>query len=169
LQCVLPMDVNSSAFRNFVQSFSDLRRLPRAFWFVIGAFVIDTAAYYGVLTLMTTYFHSDLGKSDALASTTVSVFTMLVTLFMLGVGSYAEQFGLRRAILLALLLTAGGRALYSFSAHVGGGGATVAIVLGGLLVSAMGVSILQPVCYSGVKQYTDEKTNAMGYGLIYAF
>jgi len=147
-----------SAFRNFVQSFSDLRRLPRAFWFVIGAFVIDTAAYYGVLTLMTTYFHSDLGTSDALASTTASVFTMIVTLFMLGVGSYAEQFGLRRAILLALLLTAGGRALYSFSAHVGGGGATVAIVLGGLLVSAMGVSILQPVCYSGVKQYTDDRS-----------
>jgi len=147
-----------SPLRNAVTSFTDLLQLPRAFWFVIGAFVFDTAAYYGVLTLMTTYFHSDLGTSDALASTTVSVFTMLVTLFMLGVGSYAESFGLRRAILLALLLTAGGRALYSFSAHVGGGGATVAIVLGGLLVSAMGVSILQPVCYSGVKQYTDDRS-----------
>jgi hypothetical protein len=27
---------------------------------------------------------------------------------------------------------------------------------------------LQPVCYSGVKQYTDAKTSSMGYALIYA-
>jgi POT family proton-dependent oligopeptide transporter len=161
-------DKASSAFQNFIGSFSDLRRLPRAFWFVIGAFVIDTAAYYGVLTLMTTFLHTDLGTSDALASTTVSIFTMLVTLFMLGVGSYAERFGVRRAILLALLLTAGGRALYSLGPRVGGGFALVGVVLAGLLIAAMGVSILQPVCYSGVKQYTDEKTNSMGYGLIYA-
>lgn len=27
---------------------------------------------------------------------------------------------------------------------------------------------MQPVCYSGVKQFTDERTSSMGYGLIYA-
>ena len=32
----------------------------------------------------------------------------------------------------------------------------------------MGEASLQPVCYSGIKQYTDEKTSSMGYGLIYA-
>jgi len=81
-----------SGFQNFLSSFSDLARLPRALWFVIGAFVIDTAAYYGVLTLMTVFLHSDLGWSDQRSGVTVSVFTMLVTLFMLGVGSYAERF-----------------------------------------------------------------------------
>ena len=44
----------------------------------------------------------------------------------------------------------------------------VATVLGSLLLVAIGSGILQPVCYSGVKQYTDEKTNSMGYGMIYA-
>src|ERR1044071_1590917 len=163
------MNTGSGSFiSSFAASFVDLLRLPRALWFVIGAFVIDTAAYYGVLTLMTTYFHADLGASDALDSTTVSIFTLVVTLFMLGIGSYSEQFGLRRAIVFALLLTAIGRAIYSFAPHVHGRFAIVSTLLPGLLFAAMGVSILQPVCYSGVKQYTDEKTNAMGYGLIYA-
>ena len=85
----------ASRGRDFLASFTDLARLPRALWFVIGAFVIDTAAYYGVLTLMTTYLHTDLGWSDERSSVTVSVFTMVVTLFMLGAGSYAEGFGLR--------------------------------------------------------------------------
>src|SRR5882724_3988074 len=140
-----------SPLRNAVTSFTDLLQLPRAFWFVIGAFVIDTAAYYGVLTLMTTYFHSDLGTSDALASTTVSVFTMLVTLFMLGVGSYAEGFGLRRAILCALLFATAGRALYSLAPRLGAGTVLALVVLLALLVVAMGEAILQPVCYSGIK------------------
>jgi len=162
------MTDGGSVVRNLIRPFADLGRLPRAIWFVMGAFVIDTAAYYGVLTLMTTYFHTDLGLSDALASTTVSIFTMLVTLFMLGIGSYAERFGLRRAILIALLLTTVGRGLYSLAPRMGAGFGIVAFVLAGLLITAMGVSILQPVCYSGVKQYSDEETNSMGYGLIYA-
>jgi POT family proton-dependent oligopeptide transporter len=157
-----------SGLQNFLSSFSDLARLPRALWFVIGAFVIDTAAYYGVLTLMTVFLHSDLGWSDQRSGVTVSVFTMLVTLFMLGVGSYAERFGLRRAILFALLLTLGGRALYTLSPNLGSGVSIALIVLAALVITAMGCSIIQPVCYSGVKQYTDENTNSMGYGLIYA-
>jgi len=122
-----------SGLQNFLSSFSDLARLPRALWFVIGAFVIDTAAYYGVLTLMTVFLHSDLGWSDQRSGVTVSVFTMLVTLFMLGVGSYAERFGLRRAILFALLLTLGGRALYTLSSNLGSGVSVALIVLAALV------------------------------------
>ena len=153
--------------RGFFASFSDLLTSPRAFWFVIGAFVVEAMAYFGILTLMTNYLSTDLGWGDKAAGVTVSVFTMLVTLFMLGLGSYAESFGLRRAIIFALAISTVGRVGYSLA--VGWHGAmAVAAVMGSLLIVAAGSAILQPVCYSGVKQYTDEKTNAMGYGLIYA-
>ena len=118
---------------------------------------------------MTTFLSTDLGWGDKWAGVTVSVFTMLVTLLMLGAGSIAEGFGLRRAIIAALVLTTLGRALYSIGPRLGSGGVVVAAILGSLFVVALGESILQPVCYSGIKQYTDEKTNSMGYGLIYAF
>jgi MFS family permease len=125
-------------------------------------------AYFGALTLMTTYLSSDLGWGDTKAGITVSVFTMIVTLLMLGVGSYAEGFGLKRAIAAALALTFLGRVLYSAAPQFGGGLFIALIVLGAILVVATGEAILQPVCYSGVKQYTDAKTSSMGYGLIYA-
>jgi hypothetical protein len=85
-----------------IRPFRDLTKAPRAIWYVIGAFVIDSTAYFGILTLMTTYLGHDLGWGDAYAAATVSLFTMLVTLAMLGVGSVAESFGLRRAILVGL-------------------------------------------------------------------
>lgn len=157
-----------SRARDFIESFSALRHVPRAFWFVIAAFVIDSAAYFGVLTLMTTYLSGDLGWSDGAAGITVSVFTMMVTLLMLGAGSYAEGFGLRRAILFALVITLVGRILYSLGPSSTPGMLLVALVLSSLFMVALGEAILQPVCYSGIKQYTDARTHSMGYGLIYA-
>ena len=158
-----------TAIGNAVRPFSELAHAPRAIWYVIGAFVIDSTAYFGVLTLMTTYLGRDLGWGDAYAAAGVSLFTMLVTLAMLGIGSAAESFGLRRAILGGLVVAAVGRAIYCLAPDAPGAATTACTVLFGLLLVAGSSGILQPVCYSGVKQFTDEKTSAMGYAVIYAF
>lgn len=155
-------------WRELVRSFADLARLPRALWIVISVFVIDSMAYFGMLTLMAIFLSSDLGWGDRWAGATVSLFTMLVTLFMLGIGSYTERFGLRRALLIGLALSVAGRALYSFAPQTHSAFFIVIAVVTSVLVMAVGASIIQPVCYSGVKQYTDEKTHSMGYALIYA-
>jgi MFS family permease len=159
---------SETSFARFARSFSALLDLPAAFWIVIAAFVIDTMAYFGMLTLMTTYLSTDLGWGDSNAGVTVSIFTMIITLLMLGVGSYAERFGLRKAIIAALVFTIAGRVLYSVAPEIGVPWVIAAAVLLSLLIVGVGEAILQPVCYSGVKQYTDDKTSSMGYGLIYA-
>jgi len=161
-------EIPATGFRGFIRSFTDLLILPRGFWIVIGAFVVESMAYFGILTLMTTYLSTDLTWGDKYAGAAVSVFTMLVTLFMLGVGSYAERFGIRRAILFALFISTFGRVLYCLAPSLHGGGLVVATVLGSMILVAIGSAILSPVCYSGVKQYTTAKTNSMGYGMIYA-
>jgi len=151
----------------FVEPLAELARSPRGLWYVVGAFVVESTAYFGILTLMIPYFSTDLKWPDAYASLGVSVFTMFVTLFMLGLGSFAESFGLRRAIVAALLVNTVGRAIYcglpALSAPLAAAGAVLS-----LLLVAAGSGILQPVCYSGVKQFTDEKTSSMGYAMIYA-
>lgn len=166
---------------DFLRAFWDTLRLPAGFWIIILVFAVEGMAYFGALTLMTSYLTRDLGWSAELASPVVSIFTMLVTLFMLGAASYAESFGLRRALLAALLLCVVGRSAYSAAAWLVGGSPGSAPAAGGsfeliftivvvaLLVVALGEAILQPICYSGIKQFTDERTSSMGYGLIYAF
>lgn len=152
---------------DFLRALLDLRHLPRAFWFMVGVFSVDAMAYFGILTLMEVYLATDLGWGDTWATMAVSVFTGLVTLFMLGAGSFAEGFGLRRAVIGALVLCVVGRLLYCLAP---GAGVVIGalVVLGALVVTALGEAVIQPVCYSGVKQYSDERTSTMGYGLIYA-
>lgn len=154
--------------REFLKPFRELAASPRGLWYVIGAFVLETSAYFGVLTLMTTYFSQDLGWPDTYAGMAVSLFTMLVTLFMLGVGSFAESFGLRRAVAAALLLVTAGRAFYALLPELGGHSAAALGAVAALLVVAAGEGILQPACYSGVKQFTDDRTCSLGYAMIYA-
>lgn len=152
--------------RELLAALRALRSSPAALWYVILAFAVDAAAYFGVLTLMTEYLTQDLGISDTWAGRVVSFFTMSVTLFMIGVGGAAERAGVRKGILAALALALAGRVAYAF-AH-SAGSARIPVVLIGLVVVALGEGILQPVAYAGIKQFTDERTSSMGYALMYA-
>lgn len=152
--------------REFVEAFKALRGAPKALWLIIFAFALDGAAYFGMLPLMKAFLGEDVGVRPELASTWVSAFTAALTGVMLFVGKPTEgRLGIRKSILLALLLALVGRILYS-SAPFYGGAALVAVSLG---VVALGEGILQPVAYAGVKRYTTPATSSMGFALLYAW
>jgi MFS family permease len=159
-----------SKAKDFVRSFLDLREAPWAFWCVIIFFMTDSMAYFGILTLMESYIQKDLGVGDIVASAVVSMFTLLVTLFMIGLGTLAEKRGIRGGLLLAILLCLVGRVAYS-AGPLGGMPywLELTLLLGGLVVVAVGEGMVQPVTYAGIKHFTSAKTSAMGYSLIYAF
>ncbi len=151
--------------KDFIDAFKALRGAPRALWLVILAFSLESMAYFGVLPLMKPYIGQDVGISPALASTWVSIFTGSLTLVMLFVGKPAEdKLGIRKGIIVSLLLIILGRALYG-GAPFAGGAAVLAV---SLLVVALGEGILQPIAYAGVKKYTSEANGAMGYAVLYA-
>ncbi len=156
--------------RDFFATFRDLFRLPAAFWHINVQYMIDSMGYFGVLTLMTIFLRQDLGFTETRASLLVSVYTGAVTLFMIGVAGLVERAGIRKGILIGLGLGCVGRLLYSGCTTLHGlpEVAKIAGVCACLIVMALGAGILQPISYAGIKQYTDEKTNAMGYGLLYA-
>ncbi len=158
----------SHKLRDFLSAFADLFRLPRAFWFIILVFMIDSIAYFGMLNLMTLYLPKDIGIPDQYASIIVSIFTMFVTAFMIGVGGIAEGLGVRRALIFCMALMAVARACYSGAPLYISGGLLTAGTIVALALIALGEGIIQPVSYAGIKYYTDEKTSSMGYGLIYA-
>ena len=163
---VVPRIMNK--IRDFLRAFADLLHVPRAFWFINVTYMIASMAYFGTLTLMAPYLGEDMGLGDRWAGVSIGLFTMGVTLFMLGIGALAERLGVRRGVLFALILCIIGRIAYSSASHATDGWVMLTMVFVALLLVAAGEGTLQPICYAGIKQYTDEKTNAMGYGLIYA-
>jgi proton-dependent oligopeptide transporter, POT family len=154
--------------RDFVGTLAQLTRAPRAFWFVNLFFMIDSMAYFGMLTLMVPYISKDLGTSDAWASTIVSGFTGLLTILMLGVGTLAEKRGVRRGLLIAAVMCLVGRAAFSSAPFVAATWwISIVVLVGGLVVVAVAEAMIQTVSYAGIKNYTDERNSSVGYGMIY--
>lgn len=154
--------------RAFVRAFLELGRLPRAFWIVNLTYALDGFAYFGVLVLLPPFLVRGLGISDAWATNLTGAFAMAVTLFMFGFGSYSERFGIRRALLGSFAILVLGRLLLVGSSWPASKTVAVAVVVLALLVMAIGEGVIQTANYSGLKQYSDERTSAMGFGLNYA-
>ncbi|MGM9991442.1 MAG: MFS transporter [Candidatus Bruticola sp.] len=140
----------------------------RAFWIVNFVSFGDGIAYFGVLTLLTRYLGSDLAMGTAQAGLSVSLFTGLVTLSVAGGGWAADKLGVRRALLVSLGIILVGRVLLAFCPHIGIGTAASLAAVGSLVIMALGYGILEPSMYSGVKEYTDPRTAAISYSLLYA-
>ena len=140
----------------------------RAFWIVNLVSFGDGIAYFGVLTLLTRYLGTDLAMGTARAGLAVSLFTGLVTLAVAGGGWVADKLGVRRALLASLGVILIGRALLAFCPHLGIGGMASFSAVTALIIMALGYGVLEPSMYSGVKEYTDPRTAAISFSLLYA-
>ena len=128
----------------------------------------DGVAYFGILTLLTLFQQRDVGFSEHAAGMTVSMFTGVVTLFMLFCGFIVDRIGVRRGLTLALLLLFVGRTALLGPSLTGPGAAAQAISITSLLLMAVGSGVVQPALYAGVKEYTDPRSASMGYAFLYS-
>ncbi len=152
------------------QSIRLLVRSSKAYWIVNLANFGDGIAYFGILTLLTRFLGTRLGMPDEVVGLTVSMYTGLVTLFMVNGGKVSDQMGVRRAITWSLATCALGRCLLTAAPNLPlpqfGNQMVAWAALG---VMAFGTGVLQPALYAGVKEYTDERTSSVGWSLLYAF
>lgn len=158
--------------REITQPFIDLFRASRALWGVNVSYVLEGLTYFGVVGLLAIYFNDYIGLNDISAGHMVAFQTAGITLSMLFLGATVDLIGPRKALLTSLALMLVGRALLAgvpdlatshglwSSAHL--------LAMGGLLGIIAGYGIYQPACYAAVKFFTNEKTAAMGYAMLYA-
>jgi len=138
----------------------------RAFWLINLVNFGDGIAYFGVLTLLTRFLGDSIGMSDHVTGLSVSAFTGFVTLFMFGGGFVSDRCGVRKAITISLACLLGGRLALTLSPAFAA--AAPLFAWAGLFAMALGSGILQPALYAGIKEYTDERTATLGYGILYA-
>lgn len=157
-------------FTELIQSFRALKDAPRAFWHTNYAYWLDGVAYFGMLTMLTMFFHDIAGLSDDTGHKLVSVYMALITGTMLVFGPLSDRLGVRRSLIISVMLYIIGRAALPLAPEFLPPGSTPLVVfcLIALVVAAAGNGFMQPSCYAGVRKFTDEKTAAMGYGLLYA-
>ena len=161
-----------SVLREITQPFIDLVHAPRALWGVNVSYLLEGLTYFGVLTLLALFFNTYIGLNDINAGQMVGVLTGGITIAMTLFGATVDIIGVRKALLASLALMLVGRVLLTLSPAFGGPAglwsAPHLVAMFGILWVVAGYGIYQPACYAAVKQFTTEKTAAMGYAMLYA-
>lgn len=151
--------------REIADSFRAVRHLDRRFWTPNLVFLLDGAAYFGILNVLTLHLNGALGLGEERTGWLVSYMTGMLTLAMALLGPVVDRLGVRRAITIFTVVSLLGRLLLVLAPGLG---PTVPVVVGALTLMAVGGGLLQTAVYAAVKQSTDADTSAVGFSLIYA-
>ncbi len=155
-----------------IQPFLNLFRVSRSMWGINISYLIEGLVYFGMLTLMLMYFNNYVKLDDIAASQMVGFLTAGITLAMLFLGATVDWIGIRKSLILSIILMLIGRLILTISPSVitnGGLFSSLHIIsFLGILGIILGYGIYQPACYAAVKQFTDKNDAAMGYAMLYA-
>jgi MFS family permease len=146
-------------------------KAPKALWGINIPYVIEGLVYFGILTILGKYCSENVGLSDLHAGWVYSAVTAGITFAMLFLGGVCDKIGVPKTLTLAFVFFVIGRALVALSGTLPlgrGVGSPMFLVLAlGLLTYVVAYGLYQPAAYAGVKRYTNPKTAAMGYAVIY--
>jgi proton-dependent oligopeptide transporter, POT family len=163
-------------WKEITQPFIDLVHSPRALWGINLPYFFEGMCYFGVLGYLAIYFSDYVFKgvphADVWSHNMVGVLTAGITIAMLFLGFIPDKYGVRKALIVSFIIMVLGRALMSVGPYIGlqpglWGGLHL-MTLAGMLFIVIGYGMYQPAAYAGVKQFTNEKTSAMGFAMLYA-
>ncbi len=166
-----PGEVVRDAFLELGSTLVAFIKAPKALWGVNIPYVVEGLVYFGILTILGKFCSENVGLSDLQAGWVYSLVTAGITFAMLFLGGVSDKIGIPRTLALSFVLFVVGRGLIAFSGTVdlGQGLASpmfMTLALG-LLIMVVAYGLYQPAAYAGVKRYTNPKTAAMAYAVVY--
>jgi MFS family permease len=152
-----------SRWGNFLQKFTVLRTAPRELWIIFAAYLLENIAYkLSSGQVLPGWLSLELGMGDEAKGITIGIWSALVTLFTVLVGSFTDAAGIRRTFLFGFVICLTGRIVMALA-----GVQWVALVVG-LLPLAVGLALMTPVMAAAMKRYTTAAQRSVAFSLYYA-
>ena len=163
--------ITGEALRELGTTLVAFIKAPKALWGVNIPYVIEGLVYFGILTILGKYCSENVALSDLHAGWVYSVVTAGITFAMLFLGGVCDKIGVPRTLAISFAMFVVGRGLIALSGTLplgqGLGSPMFLVMCLGLLIYVVAYGLYQPAAYAGVKRYTNPKTAAMGYAVVY--
>jgi len=157
------MNPSPTKFSRFLQKFTVLRGAPRELWIVLAAYILENIAYkLSSSQVLPGWLSLELGMGDETKGITIGIWSALVTLFTVLVGSFTDAVGIRRTFLIGFTICLAARMVM-----VAAGVKWLAMVAG-LLPLALGLALMTPVMAAAMRRYTTAAQRSVAFSLYYA-
>ncbi len=146
---------------SFLEKFTILKSAPRELWIIYIQKVLEIIAYGLMSSTIILWLSSDLKYSDASAGDLIAIWSTIISLFTVLVGSFTDAVGIRKAFLMGFVICLVSRGVMAFST-------TEWIVLPfGMLLLAMGLALMIPVMTAATKRYSNTAQRSMAFSMYY--
>ena len=161
-------------FKETVDTFKAFIHAPREIKGINLINIFEGMAYFGVLTLITLFLTKNVMLDDVSASWVVSGFLMLITLSQLFLGGLTDKVGPKKMLGVSIVVLLISRFALAFSEMTFGPMGTglwspfFFVIVGALLIAGLAYGVFNPAVYSLTRMYSDKKTSAVSYAMLYA-
>jgi len=147
----------------FFEKFLCLRTAPRELWIIYFAYILENLAYkLSSGQMLPLWLKHDLGFSDTDKGLTIGIWSALMTLVMVLVGSLTDVLGIRRTFLLGFLIC-----LLARIGMLAQAAPWMALTFG-LFPLAAGLALMSPVMTAAMKRYSTASQRSVAFSLYYA-
>ncbi len=155
------------AVKNYFAEFKVLKTANREFWLINAIQFFDGLAYFSMITIITLYLTSNAGLSDVESGTWVGIFTLLISIFVMAVGSICDSIGIKHSYYIGFGLLLFSRLGLGVSPLFLEGSALKITAEVLLIVMAFGTSMILPVTNTGLRRFTTKENRATGFNMYY--
>jgi MFS family permease len=146
---------------SFTGKFTVLKGAARELWLVFAVKLLVIAAYAVTNSTLVLWLTSDLGFSDEKALALVVVWSGMMTVVIVLVGSLTDALGLRRTFFLGVWICIVARAVMAFSSL------KWLALIGGLAVLAVGEALSAPVSVAAIRRFSNTKQRSISFSIFY--
>ena len=154
------MNVIKTVAQDYWAGLQSLLGCPREIWIAYLMKVLEGLCYFSTVLVLMIFLIEDMGLSEVQAGWVYGLWSASMSLFMLFVGFVADSFGIKKALLIGLVVALIGRVGVTFSTDP-------IIVYPALFFLSIGFAYLIPLLAAAVKHFSTRKAQKYAFAWYY--
>ncbi|MHC4698378.1 MAG: MFS transporter [Planctomycetota bacterium] len=150
----------SIVLHEYINGLRGLFTCPREIWFAFLIKVMESLCYFSSVLVLMAFLTQDMGLSDVTAGTIFGIFSASMSFFMLFVGFVADSLGIKKALIVGLVIALVGRMSIAFTTSPW-------IVYPGLFVLSVGFAYMIPLLAAAVALFSTKPTQKFAFSWYY--
>lgn len=134
---------------------------PRELWLLYAYKLTETTAYALALPTLILSLKKDSGLGDMSASNYMFAYSIIISVFSIGMGAFTDTVGIRKMTLASI------GALFIARLSLGTIDNPWVLFVMAYLPMAIGMAVVAPVVSVGVKKFTTKESSSLGFALYY--